>query len=203
MDSVPGPIFQCPFPHCAIKSKFYAAHFPNQGLGIPVFLLYRDDGINMYISLLTVFGCSPGPCHVPQWSLQTRGNTAWEVGIRGCPVANVSITPSFLGLVSKSSPKKPRGRNIFKALFCCFRAQHVGQSTSSTELSPYKEEANTIAKVAGSKVVWCQQGCDCHGRERVTVTIAGGQASLACVRRSLAQRRPFLCPFHGGPSSSC
>uniref|UniRef100_A0A8C9KGN8 Mitochondrial import inner membrane translocase subunit TIM50 n=1 Tax=Panthera tigris altaica TaxID=74533 RepID=A0A8C9KGN8_PANTA len=26
-------------------------------------------------------------------------------------------------LVSKSSPKKPRGRNIFKAFFCCFRAQ--------------------------------------------------------------------------------
>lgn len=112
------------------------------------------------------------------------------------------IAPSFLGLVSKSSPKKPRGRNIFKALFCCFRAQHVGQSTSSTELSPYKEEANTIAKVAGSKVVWCQQRCDCHGRERVNVTIAGGQASLACVR-SLTQRRPFLCPFHRGPSSSC
>uniref|UniRef100_A0A9L0KEX7 CTD small phosphatase 2 n=1 Tax=Equus asinus TaxID=9793 RepID=A0A9L0KEX7_EQUAS len=50
------------------------------------------------------------------------------------------------GLVSKSSPKKPRGRNIFKALFCCFRAQHVGQSSPSTELSTYKEEANTIAK---------------------------------------------------------
>ncbi|XP_010803430.1 carboxy-terminal domain RNA polymerase II polypeptide A small phosphatase 2 isoform X2 [Bos indicus] len=58
------------------------------------------------------------------------------------------------GLVSKSSPKKPRGRNIFKALFCCFRAQHVGQSTSSTELSPYKEEANTIAK---SDLLQCLQ----------------------------------------------
>ncbi|XP_049639048.1 carboxy-terminal domain RNA polymerase II polypeptide A small phosphatase 2 isoform X2 [Suncus etruscus] len=54
------------------------------------------------------------------------------------------------GLVSKSSPKKPRGRNIFKALFCCFRAQHVGQSSSSTELSAYKEEANTIAKIPGT-----------------------------------------------------
>ncbi|XP_012873889.1 PREDICTED: carboxy-terminal domain RNA polymerase II polypeptide A small phosphatase 2 [Dipodomys ordii] len=53
------------------------------------------------------------------------------------------------GLVSKSSPKKPRGRNIFKALFCCFRSQHVGQSSSSTELAAYKEEANTIAKVGG------------------------------------------------------
>uniref|UniRef100_A0A2K6SL35 protein-serine/threonine phosphatase n=1 Tax=Saimiri boliviensis boliviensis TaxID=39432 RepID=A0A2K6SL35_SAIBB len=55
------------------------------------------------------------------------------------------------GLVSKSSPKKPRGRNIFKALFCCFRAQHVGQSSCSTELAAYKEEANTIAKVAGKQ----------------------------------------------------
>ncbi|KAG8514179.1 Carboxy-terminal domain RNA polymerase II polypeptide A small phosphatase 2 [Galemys pyrenaicus] len=58
------------------------------------------------------------------------------------------------GLVSKSSPKKPRGRNIFKALFCCFRAQHVGQSSSSTELSAYKEEANTIAK---SDLLQCLQ----------------------------------------------
>uniref|UniRef100_A0A2K5EBH4 protein-serine/threonine phosphatase n=1 Tax=Aotus nancymaae TaxID=37293 RepID=A0A2K5EBH4_AOTNA len=56
------------------------------------------------------------------------------------------------GLVSKSSPKKPRGRNIFKALFCCFRAQHVGQSSCSTELAAYKEEANTIAKVAGGTI---------------------------------------------------
>ncbi|XP_036152696.1 carboxy-terminal domain RNA polymerase II polypeptide A small phosphatase 2 isoform X2 [Myotis myotis] len=58
------------------------------------------------------------------------------------------------GLVSKSSPKKPRGRNIFKALFCCFRAQHVGQSSSCTELSAYKEEANTIAK---SDLLQCLQ----------------------------------------------
>uniref|UniRef100_A0A8D1H4F7 CTD small phosphatase 2 n=1 Tax=Sus scrofa TaxID=9823 RepID=A0A8D1H4F7_PIG len=62
------------------------------------------------------------------------------------------------GLVSKSSPKKPRGRNIFKALFCCFGAQHVGQSSSSTELSAYKEEANTIAKVAGFRLVSCKDG---------------------------------------------
>lgn len=51
------------------------------------------------------------------------------------------------GLVSKSSPKKPRGRSIFKALLCCFHTQHVVQSSSSTELT-HKEEANTIAKVA-------------------------------------------------------
>lgn len=59
----------------------------------------------------------------------------------------LSFLPS-LGLVSKSSPKKPRGRSIFKALLCCFHTQHVGQSNSSTELT-HKEEANTIAKVAG------------------------------------------------------
>ncbi|XP_010596708.1 carboxy-terminal domain RNA polymerase II polypeptide A small phosphatase 2 isoform X2 [Loxodonta africana] len=58
------------------------------------------------------------------------------------------------GLVSKSSPKKPRGRSIFKALFCCFRAQHVGQSSSCTELTPYKEETNTIAK---SDLLQCLQ----------------------------------------------
>uniref|UniRef100_A0A673TEN5 protein-serine/threonine phosphatase n=1 Tax=Suricata suricatta TaxID=37032 RepID=A0A673TEN5_SURSU len=58
------------------------------------------------------------------------------------------------GLVSKSSPKKPRGRNIFKALFCCFCTQNVGQSSSSTELSAYKEEANTIAK---SDLLHCLQ----------------------------------------------
>ncbi|ERE90552.1 carboxy-terminal domain RNA polymerase II polypeptide A small phosphatase 2-like protein [Cricetulus griseus] len=57
------------------------------------------------------------------------------------------------GLVSKSSPKKPRGRNIFKTLFCCFHTQHVGQSSSSTELT-YKEETNTIAK---SDLLQCLQ----------------------------------------------
>uniref|UniRef100_G1T4E2 Uncharacterized protein n=1 Tax=Oryctolagus cuniculus TaxID=9986 RepID=G1T4E2_RABIT len=50
------------------------------------------------------------------------------------------------GLVFKPSPKKSRGRNIFKALVCCFRAQQVGQSSSSTELTACEEEANTIAE---------------------------------------------------------
>uniref|UniRef100_A0A5F9DTM4 Uncharacterized protein n=1 Tax=Oryctolagus cuniculus TaxID=9986 RepID=A0A5F9DTM4_RABIT len=54
------------------------------------------------------------------------------------------------GLVSKSSPKKPRGRNIFKALCCCFCAQHVDQSSSSAELTASKEEANTSAKIPGT-----------------------------------------------------
>lgn len=164
VDSVPGPIVQCPSPDCANSEQILHSSFPKPGAGVPVFLLDRDVGMNVCVSLVTVFGCSPGPHHVPQWSFQTRGNTAWEVSVHGCPEANASVVPSSLGLVSKSSPKKPRGRNIFKALFCCFRAQHVGQSTSSTELSPYKEEANTIAKVAGSKAVRCRQGRGCRGR---------------------------------------
>ncbi|XP_076776510.1 carboxy-terminal domain RNA polymerase II polypeptide A small phosphatase 2 isoform X2 [Arvicanthis niloticus] len=57
------------------------------------------------------------------------------------------------GLVSKSSPKKPRGRSIFKALLCCFHTQHAGPSSSSTELT-HKEEANTIAK---SDLLQCLQ----------------------------------------------
>lgn len=57
-------------------------------------------------------------------------------------------------LVSKSSPKKPRGRNIFKALFCCLRAQNVGQSAFGGEHGPHREEANTIAK---SDLLQCLQ----------------------------------------------
>lgn len=52
------------------------------------------------------------------------------------------------GQVSKSSPKKPRSRNIFKALFCCLRAQDVPQSpppSQDTLLPP--EDNGTIAKV--------------------------------------------------------
>uniref|UniRef100_A0A4W4FZB2 protein-serine/threonine phosphatase n=1 Tax=Electrophorus electricus TaxID=8005 RepID=A0A4W4FZB2_ELEEL len=36
--------------------------------------------------------------------------------------------PSKTGQVKKTSPKKPRSRNIFKALFCCLRAQDVPQT---------------------------------------------------------------------------
>ncbi|XP_053155129.1 carboxy-terminal domain RNA polymerase II polypeptide A small phosphatase 2 isoform X3 [Hemicordylus capensis] len=57
-------------------------------------------------------------------------------------------------LVSRSSPKKPRGRNIFKALFCCLRAQNVGQSAFGGEHGPHKEETNTIAK---SDLLQCLQ----------------------------------------------
>ncbi|XP_034958936.1 carboxy-terminal domain RNA polymerase II polypeptide A small phosphatase 2 isoform X1 [Zootoca vivipara] len=57
-------------------------------------------------------------------------------------------------LVSKSSPKKPRGRNIFKAFFCCFRAQNVGQSGFGGDHGPHKEETSTIAK---SDLLQCLQ----------------------------------------------
>nr|XP_042701870.1 carboxy-terminal domain RNA polymerase II polypeptide A small phosphatase 2 isoform X4 [Chrysemys picta bellii] len=58
------------------------------------------------------------------------------------------------GLVSKSSPKKPRGRNIFKALFCCLRTQNVGQSGCGGEHALHKEEPSTIAK---SDLLQCLQ----------------------------------------------
>ncbi|XP_015272839.1 PREDICTED: carboxy-terminal domain RNA polymerase II polypeptide A small phosphatase 2 [Gekko japonicus] len=57
-------------------------------------------------------------------------------------------------LVSRSSPKKPRGRNIFKALFCCLRAQNVGQTAFGGEHGPHKEETSTIAK---SDLLQCLQ----------------------------------------------
>ncbi|XP_017548286.1 carboxy-terminal domain RNA polymerase II polypeptide A small phosphatase 2 [Pygocentrus nattereri] len=56
--------------------------------------------------------------------------------------------PTKTGQVKKSSPKKPRSRNIFKALFCCLRAQDVPQPpppSQDTLLPP--EENGTIAKV--------------------------------------------------------
>ncbi|XP_013931644.1 PREDICTED: carboxy-terminal domain RNA polymerase II polypeptide A small phosphatase 2-like [Thamnophis sirtalis] len=57
-------------------------------------------------------------------------------------------------LVSKSSPKKPRGRSIFKALFCCLRAQNVGQTAFGNNHGLHKEETNTIAK---SDLLQCLQ----------------------------------------------
>ncbi|XP_021424690.2 carboxy-terminal domain RNA polymerase II polypeptide A small phosphatase 2 [Oncorhynchus mykiss] len=59
-----------------------------------------------------------------------------------------SQLPSKTGQVNKSSPKKPRSRNIFKALFCCLRAQDVSQPpppAQDTLLPP--EDNGTIAKV--------------------------------------------------------
>ncbi|KAM9535584.1 carboxy-terminal domain RNA polymerase II polypeptide A small phosphatase 2-like isoform 2-T2 [Salvelinus alpinus] len=59
-----------------------------------------------------------------------------------------SQLPSKTGQVNKSSPKKPRSRNIFKALFCCLRAQDAPQPpppAQDTLLPP--EDNGTIAKV--------------------------------------------------------
>uniref|UniRef100_A0A8C8EH67 FCP1 homology domain-containing protein n=1 Tax=Oncorhynchus tshawytscha TaxID=74940 RepID=A0A8C8EH67_ONCTS len=59
-----------------------------------------------------------------------------------------SQLPSKTGQVNKSSPKKPRSRNIFKALFCCLRAQDASQPlppAQDTLLPP--EDNGTIAKV--------------------------------------------------------
>ncbi|XP_043388663.1 carboxy-terminal domain RNA polymerase II polypeptide A small phosphatase 2 isoform X2 [Chelonia mydas] len=75
--------------------------------------------------------------------MEERGG-AWK--LRLCPIS--------FGLVSKSSPKKPRGRNIFKALFCCLRAQNVGQSGCGGEHALHKEEPSTIAK---SDLLQCLQ----------------------------------------------
>ncbi|XP_041743972.1 carboxy-terminal domain RNA polymerase II polypeptide A small phosphatase 2-like isoform X3 [Coregonus clupeaformis] len=58
-----------------------------------------------------------------------------------------SQLPSKTGQVNKSSPKKPRSRNIFKALFCCLRAQDAPQPpppAQDTLLPP--EDNGTIAK---------------------------------------------------------
>nr|XP_034350048.1 carboxy-terminal domain RNA polymerase II polypeptide A small phosphatase 2-like [Arvicanthis niloticus] len=61
------------------------------------------------------------------------------------PLREDALVLTKKGLVSKSLPKKPHGRSIFKALWYCFHTQHVDQSSSSTEFT-HEEEANTIAK---------------------------------------------------------
>lgn len=65
-----------------------------------------------------------------------------------------ALVLSKQGLASKSSPKKPRSRNIFKALFCCLRAQNVSQSGCGGDNAVQKEEPNTIAK---SDLLQCLQ----------------------------------------------
>ncbi|XP_064408443.1 carboxy-terminal domain RNA polymerase II polypeptide A small phosphatase 2 isoform X2 [Latimeria chalumnae] len=61
-----------------------------------------------------------------------------------------TVLQSKQGLVSRTSPKKPRSRNIFKALFCCLRAQNVHQPIGTPEHSPQTEENGTIAKIPGT-----------------------------------------------------
>ncbi|XP_014022695.1 carboxy-terminal domain RNA polymerase II polypeptide A small phosphatase 2 isoform X2 [Salmo salar] len=65
-----------------------------------------------------------------------------------------SQLPSKTGQVNKSSPKKPRSRNIFKALFCCLRAQDAPQPpppAQDTLLPP--EDNGTIDKVPGTSLL--------------------------------------------------
>uniref|UniRef100_A0A8B9QG35 protein-serine/threonine phosphatase n=2 Tax=Palaeognathae TaxID=8783 RepID=A0A8B9QG35_APTOW len=81
-----------------------------------------------------------------------------------------------LGFISRSSPKKPRGRSIFKALFCCLRAQNGGQGGCGAEHGACKEEPNTIAKV---------RGCPCA---------SGGDASLVPVSPGLPSPCGVLDP---------
>lgn len=57
------------------------------------------------------------------------------------------------GLVTKSSPKKPRRRSIFKALFCCFRARNV-QQPPANEQTQQTEENDSVAK---SDLLQCLQ----------------------------------------------
>ncbi|XP_035243810.1 carboxy-terminal domain RNA polymerase II polypeptide A small phosphatase 2-like isoform X2 [Anguilla rostrata] len=62
-----------------------------------------------------------------------------------------SQLPSKTGQVNKSSPQKPRSRTIFKALFCCLRAQDAPQTpppAQDTLLQP--EDNGTVAKIPGT-----------------------------------------------------
>ncbi|KAI4899084.1 hypothetical protein NFI96_022007, partial [Prochilodus magdalenae] len=64
------------------------------------------------------------------------------------------VSTKMNGQVKKSSPKKPRSRNIFKALFCCLRAQDVPQAPppSQDNLLP-PEENGTIGKVPAASLL--------------------------------------------------
>ncbi|XP_046882132.1 carboxy-terminal domain RNA polymerase II polypeptide A small phosphatase 2-like isoform X1 [Hypomesus transpacificus] len=56
--------------------------------------------------------------------------------------------PFKTGQVNKSSPKKPRSRNIFKALFCCLRAQDAPQPLPPAQDALLPPEDNgSIAKL--------------------------------------------------------
>ncbi|XP_053311764.1 carboxy-terminal domain RNA polymerase II polypeptide A small phosphatase 2 isoform X2 [Spea bombifrons] len=57
------------------------------------------------------------------------------------------------GLVSKSSPKKPRNRSIFKALFCCLSAQNVNRPGGSSEPPAQKEDAHPTPKIPGTSLL--------------------------------------------------
>nr|XP_015195535.1 PREDICTED: carboxy-terminal domain RNA polymerase II polypeptide A small phosphatase 2-like [Lepisosteus oculatus] len=58
----------------------------------------------------------------------------------------LSVSP---GQVKRSSPKKPRSRNIFSALFCCLRAQDVPPLPQAQGTLPQAEENGPVAKIPG------------------------------------------------------
>ncbi|XP_069054302.1 carboxy-terminal domain RNA polymerase II polypeptide A small phosphatase 2 [Lepisosteus oculatus] len=60
-----------------------------------------------------------------------------------------SALPSKPGQVKRSSPKKPRSRNIFSALFCCLRAQDVPPLPQAQGTLPQAEENGPVAKIPG------------------------------------------------------
>eukprot|EP00079_Xenopus_tropicalis_P032884 XP_017946655.1 PREDICTED: carboxy-terminal domain RNA polymerase II polypeptide A small phosphatase 2 isoform X2 [Xenopus tropicalis] len=64
-----------------------------------------------------------------------------------------ALVHSKPGLVSKSSPKKPRSRSIFKALFCCLSAQNVSRPAGSIEPPIPKEETNATPKIPGTSLL--------------------------------------------------
>ncbi|KAK3536454.1 hypothetical protein QTP86_012526 [Hemibagrus guttatus] len=58
------------------------------------------------------------------------------------------------GQVKKSSPKKPRSRNIFKALFCCLHAHDAAQTPlPSHDALLHTEENGSITKVCESSLL--------------------------------------------------
>lgn len=70
VDSIAGPASQRPFPPTGRRASFLQFTSQTRDWAFLLFLVYREEvGINMYISPLTVFGCSPSTCLVPQWSL--------------------------------------------------------------------------------------------------------------------------------------
>ncbi|XP_062842321.1 carboxy-terminal domain RNA polymerase II polypeptide A small phosphatase 2 [Trichomycterus rosablanca] len=65
--------------------------------------------------------------------------------------------PNKPGQVKKSSPKKPRSRNLFKALFCCINEQDVPQTPAPAAANHVAllipEENGTIAKIGETSLL--------------------------------------------------
>ncbi|XP_041097663.1 carboxy-terminal domain RNA polymerase II polypeptide A small phosphatase 2 isoform X5 [Polyodon spathula] len=74
-------------------------------------------------------------------SLSQRGSFRATGPLSYCWVYSV-----IAGLVKKSSPTKPRSRSIFKALFCCLRAQNAPQPPPCQDHLLQTEENGLVAK---------------------------------------------------------